>query len=1621
MKNGVRIGAAAFVMGLQLAGPQGLGLAVAETGDVESSVSAGPAKPRGADAARASAEGIPASRGGRDHTGRARSVTPADSPGPKARRTAGRGATAEDVSPASSRERGSAGSAVPAPSGTANAAEDAALALPWVSPPAGRSVAPPGAVPDAQPTSALASPAAANYSDRRIRPRVAVSPTTPPSATAAQERVDVAVRQAFNAVQQRLLEMPAGPLSSFLEGALLMVRRSFFNQAPRVTPSSQTTSDADGTIGGRIGAFDLEGDALTYTVTGDPQRGTVTIDSDGVYTYTPNAQYAGADSFTVTLTPEKRSLNILNLASDGSRVVTIQIGNPTVYDNPDVAVKLSDTAGNITITKRGFNQFTGTVTLTNVTADTQALWVDTSGRLGRISLAALTDNYRDFQARAAESGATVDLTLAYTAADGTRNALLLNDVEMVVDPGGRYVFTGRLAPDPEIETTAVDVWDVVGKEYKPLFDNFRRTYNLKPSRTFTTVDVDFTGADFFADTITPLSYQQAGLYAQDSESRPKVDPAVPTAPATVLASPAPLTLAQAPGLVALSPVTAAISSGETVIVGRKDGSVELWTDGQKKKLQDAGWNTSVQTLLEYDLPLKDVEGNTILSTFNGYISGTTLTVTGLGPGSTVVVGSEITGAGVAAGTRITRFIDQSATCTDAACTQTTGTGAGGSNGYTGTYEVSVSQTVGSAIASPSPDDPGVRMPAGIVLTQKDVPAAATAFVVGLTNGAIELYSATHGWTELHPYEIGYGAVVSMITYREGIVVGFDNGAVRQWTGPGANADPNTWQDNWTELRGKDIQRGTGGAVTTLTPFDGPADACVGGCDGFLVGFVDGAVWQYSEAKNGGFNPGWQQRSDGGWNSAVKGIFEVGNGVFGPIFDVVLENGAVQEYVWQSAFAGQWRPVGQLGGTITALAQDGTDYFVGLANGAVLRRNVQPGPDPFTELQGTGWGSAVNRIVPFESATVGNGVLVGLANGSVQAWKGPGQGWVELHDSAWSSGVAALAPSPKTVINDYGQPVRQDGVIVGLDNGTVQRWSGIVSGTTAQDDWKELEGIKNLAESVLSRKEDWSCSDLRCSQPGALQDAVTFAKGLASGGKVTYGTPGGVGGPSDPIFGDPLLGAAGSGGTYKPIAFYKKLSPASYTAPAAIKFTASIDVYTGEDKCGTGTATCSVLKVPLSANPNINLFTLDANALYEFGFPSGSLLESDTLISGMQPGTTVAKDITVLFEDTAEQIYSPSRYFLLSGPPQTVSSSAMKVTTTPSVKVSLDTSPVAYGYVYVPDGFFPKSDVGNWSVGALVAAEIGPSLQVNLGSGGSLYAPVKDVPVFGISTPGPLGADSFQLNTGVKVGANVTVNGLPNTTSASAYAYAVPGMLVTYNTAGAPDRMQAAFNYYLDVNANAFKDLSGVSVTGTVTPYVNLLYGMAVPKSVPLVGGWSLFSISGGFENPLSATVCADANRSCPAGGTGSGVANFYGVINDGTFANKSGKTYATAGAGNILTVTQSALFNPTKLAVGQLLTGPGVLAGTTITKYLGSTEFGTQYEVSTPQKSVGGGAWGTHPSLTAYLPGSPVSLTVGSQGLLTFHAGAMEALTSKLSYDAKVPLYEVNYVIAPEPAAPSLV
>jgi gliding motility-associated-like protein len=71
------------------------------------------------------------------------------------------------------------------------------------------------------------------------------------------------------------------------------------NDAPTGTGDTKTTAE-NNPVNGAVSGTDPDGDALTYTKASDPAHGTVVVNLDGTYTYTPNTNYNGADNFTIT-------------------------------------------------------------------------------------------------------------------------------------------------------------------------------------------------------------------------------------------------------------------------------------------------------------------------------------------------------------------------------------------------------------------------------------------------------------------------------------------------------------------------------------------------------------------------------------------------------------------------------------------------------------------------------------------------------------------------------------------------------------------------------------------------------------------------------------------------------------------------------------------------------------------------------------------------------------------------------------------------------------------------------------------------------------------------------------------------------------------------------------------------------------------------------------------------------------------------------------------------------------------------------------------------------------------------------------------------------------------------
>ena len=148
-----------------------------------------------------------------------------------------------------------------------------------------------------------------------------------PRAAATVGALNLSVTGAATASANDLLSALLSPIQGFFEGIALLVRRTFFNQAPSMSPV-QITGQSQGLITGNLGAVDPEADPITYSLTSTPLHGSVAIASDGSYTYTPGQDFTGTDTFTVSAADTGFHINLLDLfrASSTSANVVVRQG-----------------------------------------------------------------------------------------------------------------------------------------------------------------------------------------------------------------------------------------------------------------------------------------------------------------------------------------------------------------------------------------------------------------------------------------------------------------------------------------------------------------------------------------------------------------------------------------------------------------------------------------------------------------------------------------------------------------------------------------------------------------------------------------------------------------------------------------------------------------------------------------------------------------------------------------------------------------------------------------------------------------------------------------------------------------------------------------------------------------------------------------------------------------------------------------------------------------------------------------------------------------------------------------------------------------------------------------------
>ena len=147
------------------------------------------------------------------------------------------------------------------------------------------------------------------------------------------------------------------------------------NDAPVVSNQNLSTAE-DVPLTGQVVATDVEGDALSYSVSTVAAHGTVTINpTTGAFVYTPNANYNGADSFVVSVSD----------GNGGVTTSTINVGVTPVNDAP--------VSANQTVATNEDTPLNGQIVATDVDGDALAYQVTTAAAHGQVALDAATGKF----------------------------------------------------------------------------------------------------------------------------------------------------------------------------------------------------------------------------------------------------------------------------------------------------------------------------------------------------------------------------------------------------------------------------------------------------------------------------------------------------------------------------------------------------------------------------------------------------------------------------------------------------------------------------------------------------------------------------------------------------------------------------------------------------------------------------------------------------------------------------------------------------------------------------------------------------------------------------------------------------------------------------------------------------------------------------------------------------------------------------------------------------------------------------------------------------------------------------------------------------------------------------
>ena len=213
------------------------------------------------------------------------------------------------------------------------------------------------------------------------------------------------------------------------------------NDAPATSAVSISTNE-DNTKTGTLTATDVDSSTLTYSKIANPAYGTVTVNTNGTYSYTPNANFNGADSFTFKA----------NNGALDSAAATVSITVVAVNDAP--------VANAASITTNEDTAKTGTLTATDIDSSLLTFAKVASPANGTVTIN--TNGTYTYLPNANFNGSDSFTFKAFDGTDYSTAATVSITVNPVNDtPVGEIIYHGKFI---EGQTISADISNIIEPE-----------------------------------------------------------------------------------------------------------------------------------------------------------------------------------------------------------------------------------------------------------------------------------------------------------------------------------------------------------------------------------------------------------------------------------------------------------------------------------------------------------------------------------------------------------------------------------------------------------------------------------------------------------------------------------------------------------------------------------------------------------------------------------------------------------------------------------------------------------------------------------------------------------------------------------------------------------------------------------------------------------------------------------------------------------------------------------------------------------------------------------------------------------------------------------------------------